>query len=58
MGRWLKLAACPLRVIFDQVVELNLRVDVRFEIESHQDHAAMQYVAMGNEPTQPLSPLA
>jgi hypothetical protein len=38
---------CLFRVIFDQVVELSLRVDVRFDPESDQDRAAMQYVAMG-----------
>jgi len=34
-------------VILDQVIELSLRVDVRFDPESDQDRAASQYVAMG-----------
>jgi hypothetical protein len=38
-----------LGVIFDQVIELSLRGDVRFDPESDQDHAATQYVAMGPE---------
>jgi hypothetical protein len=35
-------------VIFDQVIELSLRADVRFAPESDQDRAATQYVAMGH----------
>jgi hypothetical protein len=34
-------------IIFDRVVELSLRADVRFDPESDQDRAATQYVAMG-----------
>jgi hypothetical protein len=37
-------------IIFDQVIELSLRADVRFDPESDQDRAATQYVAMGPEP--------
>jgi hypothetical protein len=33
-------------VIFDRVIELSLRVDVRFDPESDRDRAALQYVAM------------
>jgi hypothetical protein len=32
-------------VIFDRVIKLSLRVDVRFDPESDQDPAATQYVA-------------
>ena len=35
-------------VIFDQVIELSLPADVRFDPESDQDCAATQYVAMGH----------
>ena len=38
---------CPLWVIFDRVIELGLRVYVRFDPESDQERAATQYVAMG-----------
>jgi hypothetical protein len=34
-------------IIFDRVIELSLRVDVRFDPECDQDRAASQYVAMG-----------
>jgi hypothetical protein len=34
-------------IIFDRVIELSLRVDVRFDPESDQDRAATQYVAKG-----------
>jgi hypothetical protein len=33
--------------IFDRVIQLSLRVDVRFDPESDQDRAATQYVAKG-----------
>jgi len=36
-------------VIFEQVIELSLRADVRFDPESDQDRAATQYVAMGQK---------
>jgi hypothetical protein len=41
----------PERVILDQVIELSLRVDVRFDPESDQDRAATQYVAKGHNRT-------
>jgi hypothetical protein len=41
------LPGCPLRVIFDQIIELSLRADVRFDPKSDRDNAATQYVAMG-----------
>jgi len=44
----------PLRVIFDQVIELSLRADVRFDPESDQDRTATQYVAMGHFRTHAL----
>jgi hypothetical protein len=34
--------------IFDRVIELSLRVDVRFDPESDQHRAAPQYVAKGH----------
>jgi hypothetical protein len=40
-------------VIFDRVIELSLRVDVRFDPESDQDRAATQYVAKGHVWTAP-----
>jgi hypothetical protein len=40
-------------IIFDQVIELSLRADVRFDPESDQDRAATQYVAMGHVWTAP-----
>jgi hypothetical protein len=36
-------------IIFDQVIELSLQADVRFDPESNQDRAATQYVAMGHK---------
>jgi hypothetical protein len=47
----LTVCSGPLRVIFDQVIELSQRADVRFDPESDQDRAATQYVAMGQEQT-------
>jgi hypothetical protein len=38
---------CPSWVILDQVIELGLRADVRFDPESNQNRAATQYVAKG-----------
>src|ERR1700756_1748030 len=35
-------------VVFDRVIELSLRVDVRFDPESDQDRVATQYVAKGH----------
>jgi len=34
-------------VILDRVIELSLRVDVRFDLKSDQDCAKSQYVATG-----------
>jgi hypothetical protein len=38
-------------VILDRVIEISLRVDARFDSESHRDCAALQYVAMGQNRT-------
>ena len=49
-------ATAPLldSTIFDRVIELSLRVDVRFDPESDQDRTATQYVAMGQKATSAL----
>ena len=40
---------CRMWVIFDRVIELSLRVDVRFDPESDHDRAALQYLAKGQK---------
>ena len=44
----LRAAGPYIGVIFDRVIELSLRANVRFDPESDQDRAATQYVAMGH----------
>jgi hypothetical protein len=50
------MAISRLRVIFDRVIELSLKVDVRFDPACDRGRAATQYVAMSQDRTHVLGP--